>query len=58
MQIDRDRSRLDRNDEAIEYRIVTNKERHLEPGWAKKGPPDGNRVFWEEIESHWGADGN
>ena len=34
------------------------KKRHLGPWWAKKGPPDGNRVFWEEIGSHWGAHGH
>ena len=30
---------------------------HLEPRWAKKGPPDGYRAFWAGIGSLWGVGG-
>ena len=60
LQVDRDRSRLRSNDdEDIKWRpCYERKKHHFGPWWARKGPPEGKRVSWEEFGSLWGPDGH
>ena len=38
--------------------LLRMKKHHFGPWWARKGPPEGERVSWEEFGSLWGPDGH